>query len=88
LKALLAGLAGWRAVVDGKQPPHGALETGYLFDLGLAYMKAKAHGGDIAEVIAEAAISVSPLSELPHRAQSGRLAIQNLLEVIGTGSYN
>lgn len=86
LKALLAGLAGWRAVVAGKQPPQGALETGYLFDLGLAYMKAKAHGGEIAEVIAEAAIAVSPLSEVPHRAQSGRLAIQNLLEVIGTGS--
>jgi hypothetical protein len=86
LKALLAGLAGWRAVVEGKPTPQGALETGYLFDLGLAYMKAKTHGGDIAEVIAEAAISVSPLSEPPHRAHSGRLAIQNLLEVIGTGS--
>lgn len=85
LKALLAGLAGWSAVAEGKQAPEGKLDTSYLFDLGLAYIKAKSRGGGATAVIADAAILISPLSKVPHRAQSGRLAIQNLLDVIGTG---
>lgn len=85
LKALLAGLAGWRAAAQGKEPPSGALDTGYLFDLGIAYMQAKARGGSKVEVIADAAVSVSPLNEIPHRAQSGRLAIRTLLEAMRAG---
>ena len=83
LKALLSGLAGWRAVVDGKQPPQESLDTAYLFDLGVAYMQAKARGGGKTAVIADAAVSVSPLNAVPHRAQSCRLAIQSLLEFWG-----
>jgi hypothetical protein len=48
-------------------------------------MQAKARGGSKVEVIADAAVSVSPLNEIPHRAQSGRLVIQTLLEAMGAG---
>ena len=80
LKALLTGLAGWRAVAQGKEPPAGSPDTGYLFDLGVAYMQAKARGGSKPEILANAAISASPLSEPPYRARSGRLVIQTILE--------
>jgi len=80
LKALLSGLAGWRAVAQDKEPPKGGLDTGYLFDLGVAYMQAKARGGTKSAVIADAAVSVSPLNELPYRARSGRLVIRTILE--------
>lgn len=82
LKALLNGLAGWRAVAQDKEPPKGGLDTGYLFDLGVAYMQAKARGGSKLEVIADAAVSASPLNELPYRTRSGRLVIQTILEAV------
>lgn len=82
LKALVAGLAGWRAVEKGEAPPSGSPDIGYMFDLGIAYMQAKARGGSRTSVIADAAVSVSPLGEVPHRAESGKLAIQAFLEAM------
>lgn len=82
LKALLGGLAGWQQVETGKQPPENPLDIGYIFELGIAYMQAKQRGGSRAQVIADAAASASPLSGVPHRCQSGKLAIQTLLEAM------
>jgi len=81
LKALLAGLAGWQKTKreDSKINP---LDVSYLFDLGVAYMQAKARGGSKAEIIANAAVSVSPLDAVPYRAESGKLAIRTLLEAM------
>jgi hypothetical protein len=82
LKALMAGLADWRTVDKGEEPTRDPLDVGYLFDLGVAYMSAKTRGGGRAKVIADAAVSVTPLNAIPHRAESGRLAIQTLLEAM------
>jgi len=82
LKALMAGLADWRSVYKGREPARDPLDVGYLFDLGVAYMSAKARGGGRAKVIADAAVSVTPLNSIPHRAESGRLVIQTLLEAM------
>ena len=41
LKALLAALAGWKQVEAGNPPADSALDMGFLFDLGVAYMQAK-----------------------------------------------
>jgi hypothetical protein len=83
LKALLAALAGWKDVEAGKPPADTPLDMGFLFDLGVAYMQAKQRGGtDRARVLADAAASVSPLSSVPHRLQSGKLAIEALLEAM------
>ncbi len=83
LKALLAALAGWKDVEAGKPPADTPLDMGFLFDLGVAYMQAKQRGGtDRSWVLADAAASVSPLSSVPHRLQSGKLAIEALLEAM------
>ena len=83
LKALLAALAGWKDIEAGKPPADSPLDMGFLFDLGVAYMQARQRGGtDRAQVLADAAASVSPLSSVPHRLQSGKLAIAALLEAM------
>ena len=83
LKALLAALAGWKQVEAGNPPADTPLDMGFLFDLGVAYMQAKQRGGtQRTQVLADAAASVSPLSSVPHRLQSGKLAIEALLEAM------
>lgn len=99
LKALVAGLVGWKAAVAAqgalnqssgpdthrKEPafsPTGSLDMGALFDLGVAYMQAKARGGERSQILADAAASASPLSQPLYRYQSGKLAIQSLLEAV------
>ncbi len=88
LKALLAGLAAWQgSEVEGIKSPAG-LSLGYLFDLGVAYMQAKGVGGSRVEVIAEAAVAVSPLKDVPHRRMSGKAAIIALLESMAKQRYS
>jgi hypothetical protein len=82
LKALMNGLANWRAVESGREPSPKPMDAGYLFDLGVAYMQARARGGGKVEVIANAATSVSPLNDRPYRVESGKLAVQTLLEAL------
>lgn len=82
LKALLGGLADWQGAEEGKAT--NGLSLGYLFDLGVAYMQAKGHGGSRAEVIAEAAAAASPLKDVPHRRMSGKAAILALLEALAS----
>jgi hypothetical protein len=87
LKALLAGLASWSQVESGQAPSNRPLDMGALFEFGMAYLQAKQRGGSKAEVLADAAASVSPLSRLPHRYQSGKMVIQALLEAMQSLSF-
>jgi hypothetical protein len=82
VKALLGGLAAWRQVEDGVPPPENPVDMGFIFDIGAAYMQAKQRGGTPAQVIAAAAAEVSPLADVPHRLESGRQAIEALLEAM------
>jgi hypothetical protein len=83
LKALVAALAGWKTQENGAGKTAGALDLGYMFDLGVAYVGARQRGGTRAEVIADAAAAVSPLNSIPYRRESGRLAILALLQALG-----
>jgi hypothetical protein len=85
LKALVAGLAAWGQAERGETPSDKTLDMGTLFEFGLAYMQAKQRGGDRVEVLAHAAASVSPLQAVPHRYQSGVIAIQALLRAMQEG---
>lgn len=78
LKALLRGLSLW-CNGDTLQASSG-MDMAFLFDVGMIYLQAKGRGGSRAQVLADAAASASPLSQVPHRLQSGRLALQVLLE--------
>jgi len=82
LKALIKALAAWKAVEQGQPAPERPVDMGYLFDLGVAYMQAKAKGGSRAEVLGETAATVSPLNAAPHRMLSGKLAIAALLNAM------
>jgi hypothetical protein len=82
LKALLSALAEWDQVEAGQPGSHNSLDMGYLFGVGMAYMQAKAQGGGRLEILAETVVSASPLGRIPHRRQSGKLVILNLLQAM------
>ncbi len=82
LKALVSGLAGWQSASQPEGEPKRGMDIGYLFDLGVAYLQAKQHAANKFEALAETAISVSPLGDPPYRAQSGKLVITTLLQVM------
>jgi hypothetical protein len=82
LKALMTGLSAWEQAESGQPVSDRPLDMGVLFQFGMAYLQAKQRGGSRSEVIADAAVSVSPLSRTPYRYQSGKLAIQALLEAM------
>jgi hypothetical protein len=52
----------------------------------MAYLQAKSRGGSRTEILADAAVSVSPLRDVPHRTQSGKIAVQSLLEAMQSES--
>jgi hypothetical protein len=85
LKALVAGLANWGQLEEGQTASGSSLNMGSLFEFGMAYWQAKQRGGGRAAVLADVAASVSPLSKVPHRYESGKLAIQALLEAMQRG---
>jgi hypothetical protein len=80
LKALVSGLAAWGQVENGKNPSEKGMDMGYLFELGMIYMQAKSRGGSRLEMLSEAAVNASPLSRVPYRLQSGKLAFHALLQ--------
>ena len=82
LKALVGGMSGWKQRASDKTSALGVLDMNALFDLGIAYFQAKQRGGSRVEILAEAAASASPLSSVPHRYQSGKLAIRALLQAM------
>ncbi len=86
LKALASGLTGWSQSESEKAGKAHSLSLGALFELGMAYLQARGRGGSKVEILADAAASASPLGALPHRYQSGKLAIQSLLQAMGQAS--
>lgn len=85
LKATLTGLAGWTQAESGESRSAKPLDMGSMFEYGLAYLAAKGRGGSRVAVLADAAASVTPLREVPHRYESGKIAIQAFLESMAAG---
>jgi hypothetical protein len=97
LKALLNALAGWEKVEAGGPAPSGDpangdagggsgkgnLDLGYLFGVGMSYLQARQKGGDALDILSETVVSASPLAGVPHRYQSGKIALRALLEAMG-----
>ena len=85
LKALVAALAGWQH--SDRDNPVRLVDLGYMFDLGISYMQAKQRGGTRPEVLADAAASVSPLSRVAYRYESGKFALGALLKSLAAQAY-
>lgn len=85
LKALVNGLSAWKHQESRTDSPAPKMDLGVLFDLGITYMQARQRNESKIETIADAAVTSSPLNEVPHRAQSGKLAIRAFLEGLAAG---
>ncbi|MCC7129671.1 MAG: hypothetical protein B6D39_03760 [Anaerolineae bacterium UTCFX2] len=80
LKALLAGLAGWNQAAAGRAVAKDPLDLGAMFEFGTTLLQAKQRQGKRIDVLADAAVSASPLKAVPHRQKSGMIAMRTLLE--------
>lgn len=84
LKALVEGISTWKQSDSGQGYKEKNLDMGALFELGIIYMQARQRGGSNIEVLADAAVSASPLNQSAHRKISGKIAIQALLKALAT----
>lgn len=86
LKALLSALSAWdkdaQLQDSGMAVKTGDLDIGYLMGMGIAFMQAKQKGGDRLDVLAETAVSATPLVRVPHRHRSGKLVMRTLLATV------
>jgi hypothetical protein len=82
LKALVEGLSTWKQAGNGENQKGKSLDLGALFELGIIYFQAKQRGGSSVEVLADAAVSASPLNQSPHRKLSGKIAVQAFLKAL------
>jgi len=82
LKALVQGLADWNRPAAQRSSSGGRMDLGALFELGMAYLQAKQRGGTRVEILADAAVSASPLNDAPYRYQSGKLVVQAILQTL------
>lgn len=82
LKALVDGLSTWKQLDSGQSAKGKNLDMGALFELGIIYLQARQRGGSHIEVLSDAAVSASPLSQSKHRTISGKFAIQALLKAL------
>ncbi len=84
LKALVEGLSTWKQLDSGQGAKGKNLDMGALFELGIIYMQARQRGGSNIEVLADAAVSASPLNQSAQRTISGKIIIQALLKALAT----
>jgi len=80
LGSLLGGLSGQPAqestAADG-------LDIGDLLNAGMAYMNAKQQGSGNVEALISAAVAASPLGQSSHRAQSGAVVANTVMQILG-----
>jgi len=80
LGSLLGGLGGQPA--QGSTGSDG-LDLGDLLNAGMAYMNAKQQGSGNVEALVSAVVSASPLGQSSHRAQSGAVVANTIMQVLG-----
>ncbi len=77
LSGLLSAAGGQPAASDPDK-----LDMGDLLNAGMAFMQAKQSGKDNMQAAVSALVSASPLSQQPHRQQSGEVVANALLSAI------
>ena len=78
LGSLLSGLTG-----GGSQQEEG-LDAGDLLNAGLAFMQSRQQGESTSEALMDALAAGTAMGQTPHRAQSGALVANTLMQVIGS----
>ncbi|MBN2499166.1 MAG: hypothetical protein JXB38_00285 [Anaerolineales bacterium] len=78
LGSLLSGLTGGGGSQDQE------LDAGDLLNAGLAFMQSKQQGESTGEALMDALVAGTAMGQTPHRAQSGALVANTLMQVIGS----
>jgi hypothetical protein len=78
----LMGGGSAQGVSQGQQAGQG-LDVGDLLNAGMAFMDTKSKGGSNLDAIVNALVSGSAMAGSNHRAQSGTLVANSLLQAIG-----
>jgi hypothetical protein len=81
LGKLLGGASGQQNQQQGQQASSG-LDMGDLLNAGMAFMNTKSQGGNNMEAIVNALVSGSAMGNSQHRAQSGALVVNSILQAI------
>jgi hypothetical protein len=81
LGMLLGGVSGQQNQPQGQQASSG-LDMGDLMNAGMAFMNTKSQGGNNMEAIVNALVSGSAMGNSQHRAQSGALVVNSILQAI------
>ena len=81
LGMLLGGASGQQNQPQGQQASSG-LDMGDLMNAGMAFMNTKSQGGNNMEAIVNALVSGSAMGNSQHRAQSGALVVNSILQAI------
>jgi hypothetical protein len=79
---LLGGLLGGQPQPSGAPGQDNALDLGDLLNAGLSFMNAKQQGQDNLQAALTAIMSAGPMSQKPHRMQSGQVVANALMQVI------
>lgn len=82
LGSLLGGGAQTTQQPQNQQASSG-LDVGDLLNAGMAFMNTKSQGGNNMEAIVNALVSGSAMGNSQHRAQSGAVVVNTLLQAIG-----
>ena len=75
--SLLSGLTG------GNKTDDPGLDTGDILEAGLAFFQSKQRGEGNLEAVLDAIVSGSSMGQVPHRAQSSKLVMDSLLQMLG-----
>lgn len=80
--SLMGALGGGQA--GGQTDDKNDLDIGDLLNVGMAFMDSKQKGGSNTEALINAVLSSSPLGQSSHRAQSGSLVANTIMQMLGS----
>ena len=78
LGSLLSGLTG------GAQSDDSGVDAGDILNAGLAFFQSKQRGESNLDAILDAVVSGSSMGQVPHRAQSSKLVMDSLVQMLGS----
>ena len=78
LGSLLSGLTG------GSQGDDSGIDAGDILTAGLAFFSSKQRGESNLEAILDAVVSGSSMGQVPHRAQSSKLVMDSLVQMLSS----
>jgi hypothetical protein len=71
---------------QGASPDDEGLDAGDLLNAGLAFMAAKERGDSNVDALVDAVISSSAMGGSEHRAQSSRLVLSTIMDLVSSGA--